>query len=139
MKYLFAALMLIFAAVPAYAHEIKAGTLEIVHPTVDEVEKGQATAKGSMEIRNRGETADKLLSITAEFAERVRIETSDPTIPAGGRLLVPVIFENIKRQLSDLEVYDGELVFEKAGEIKIEFMVHPHARSSHSPHLALTP
>jgi copper(I)-binding protein len=112
-------------------HEIKVGDLVIVHPTVDEAEKGQAAARGSMEIRNEGKTPDKLLSVSAEFAEQARIESAETTVPWGGRLLVPIAFGNIKRKLSELEVYDGELIFEKAGTIKIEFMMHPHAHSSH--------
>jgi hypothetical protein len=45
-----------------HAHEIKAGLLVIVHPTVDEAENGQALARGSTEIRNKGKIADELLS-----------------------------------------------------------------------------
>jgi copper(I)-binding protein len=136
MKLLLAAVAWFLLAVPSHAHEIKFGTLEIVHPTVDEALKGQAAAKGSMEIRNHGKAADRLLSITAECAEKARIETSDTIVPPGGRLLVPIVFENIKRKLSNLEVYDGELVFEKAGRVKIEFMVHAHGHSLHVPNLA---
>jgi copper(I)-binding protein len=139
MRHLYLALVLVLLSAAAHAHEIKFGTLEIVHPTVDDAEKGQAFVQGSMEIRNHGDRADKLLSIRAEFAERVRFEITDSVVTPGGRILVPIVFENIRRQLSNLEVYDGELVFEKAGKVKIEFMVHPHAHSSHLLGLALVP
>jgi periplasmic copper chaperone A len=122
----------------AHAHEIKVGNLVIVHPTVDEAQKGQATAQGSMEIRNQGKTPDKLLSISAEFAETARIESTETAVPPGERILVPVVFENIKRQLSEPEVYDAKLIFEKAGTIEIEIMVHPHGHTSHLSILALT-
>jgi copper(I)-binding protein len=135
---LFAGLLALWTTA-ATGHEIKFGDLEIVHPTVDEAKKGQVEAKGSMEIRNNGEAPDRLIAINAEFAEAARIESPDPTIPPNARILVPISFENIKRKLSEFEVYDGELIFAKAGRIKIEFMVHPHGHSS-SPHiLALMP
>jgi copper(I)-binding protein len=127
---------LVLLSIPALAHEIKVGDLIIVHPTVDEADKGQAIAQGSMEIRNQGKMRDKLLSITVEFAETARIETTETAVPSGGRILVPIAFGKIKRRLSDLEVYDGELLFEKAGKVAVEFMVHPHAHSSHMPVLA---
>jgi copper(I)-binding protein len=133
LKALFLFVLLILAPGAAHAHEIRYGELEIVHPTVDEAYKGQAVAQGSMEIRNQGKAVDKLLSINAEFAERGRIEISDTTVAPGGRILVPIAFENINRKLSELEVYDGELIFENAGTIEIEFMVHPHPHSSKHP------
>jgi periplasmic copper chaperone A len=139
MKRLLLSMFLILLSAAAHAHEIQVGNLVIVHPTVDEAQKGQAVAQGSMEIRNQGKTPDRLLSISAEFAETARIESTETAVPPGGRILVPVVFEKIKRQLSELEVYDGELIFEKAGTIKIEIMVHPHAHTSRSPVLALLP
>jgi copper(I)-binding protein len=69
-------LLVLFLPLVATAHEIKVGDLVIVHPTVDEAEKGQAAARGSMEIRNEGKTPDKLLSVSAEFAEQARIESA---------------------------------------------------------------
>jgi copper(I)-binding protein len=128
--------LIVFQSHFVMAHEIKVGDLVIVHPTVDEAEKGQSTARGSIEVRNQGKTPDKLLSISAEFADQARIESTETAVPPGGRLLVPIAFQSIKRKLSELEVYDGELIFEKAGTIKIEFMVHPHAHSLHPAVLA---
>jgi copper(I)-binding protein len=37
-------------------------------------------------------------------------------------------FKNIKRKLSEDEAYAGELMFEKAGTVKVDLMVHTHAR-----------
>src|SRR5215211_6004202 len=111
----------------AYAHEMKAGSLAIIHPTVDEAEKGQALARGSMEIRNEGKIADELLSIRAEFADEVTIETPGKVIvPANGRVLIPIAFRTIRRKLSEDEAYSEELAFATAGVVKIHFLVHPH-------------
>jgi copper(I)-binding protein len=125
MKTLVLTLLLAFSF-PANAHEIKLGDLVIVHPMVDEAQKGQDKARGSLEIRNEGKTADQLLSISSEFADKATIEAPVPvTVPANGRVAVPILFQNIKRKLSEL-AYDGELRFEKAGTIKIDLMVHSH-------------
>jgi len=72
MKALVLTLLLAFSF-PANAHEIKVGDLIIVHPMVDEAEKGQVSAKGSVRIRNDGKTPDQLLS----DQRRVCRESSD--------------------------------------------------------------
>jgi copper(I)-binding protein len=124
------AFFLLLTLLPAatHAHEIKVGSLVIVHPMVNEAEKGQALSSGSMEIRNEGDTPDQLLSIKSEFADEVTIERPVPvTVPAKGRAAVLLQFKNIKRKLSEDEAYAGELVFEKAGTIKVDLMVHAHS------------
>jgi periplasmic copper chaperone A len=111
----------------ALAHEVKIGSLVIVHPMVDEAEKGQAVAHGSMEIRNEGDVADQLLTISSEFADEVTIEGPTPVVvPAKGRAPVLMQFKKIKRKLSEYEVYDGVLMFEKAGKVDVDLMVHTH-------------
>lgn len=112
---------------PALAHEIKAGDLVIVHPMVDEAAKGQELSGGSIEIRNQGNGLDRLLSITSEFAEQTEFEGAAPvTISAKGHAAVLLLFKKIKTKLSEDEVYAGELTFEKAGKVKIDFIVHSH-------------
>ena len=126
MKSLAIALLLISGST-SIAHEIKSGDLVIIHPMVDEANKGQAIADGSVEIRNQGDTAEQLLSITSEFAEKVSIDGTLPVIiPAHGRTSILLRFENIKRTLAEDEVYAGEMVFAKASGIKLDLMVHPH-------------
>jgi len=95
---------------------------------VNEAEKGQAESRGSKEIRNEGSAPDHLLSIRSEFADEVTIDGSPPVaVPAKGRASVLLQFKNIKRKLSEDEAYAGELVFEKAGTIKVDLMVHAHS------------
>jgi copper(I)-binding protein len=127
MKSLVLTLLLVLLPVATQAHEIKIGDLVIVHPMVDEAKKGQAEARGSLEIRNEGTMVDQVLSISSEFADKVAIEVPVPvTVPANGRVVIPILFQNIKRKLSELEAYDGELELKKAGTIKIDLMVHSH-------------
>jgi copper(I)-binding protein len=129
MKLLFICSVLTFAfSTAGFAHEVKFGQLVIVHPMVDEAAKGQAVGNGSVAIRNDSAAADRLLSVTCECAETVTIEAGAPVaIPAGGTASVRLRFENIKRKLSQDEAYAGEMVFEKAGAVKLDLMVHsPH-------------
>ena len=128
MKALVLALLLAFAC-PANAHEIKVGDLVIVHPMVDKAEKGQVSAKGSVKIRNDGKTPDQLLSISAEFAEKTVIDAPVPVpVPANGQTIsIPIIYKVIKRKLFEDEAYAGEFVFENAGTVKVDLMVHTHA------------
>ena len=93
---------------------------------VDMAQSGQASAKGSVKIRNVGKTPDQLLSINAEFANSATIEAQVPVpIPANGQSVsVPFVFENIKQTLYEDAAYAGEMVFEKAGAIRFDLMVH---------------
>jgi hypothetical protein len=62
-------LLFLFHSLAVSAHEIKAGDLVIVHAMVGKAEKGQSV-QGSLEIRNEGKVADKLLSIHSKFADQ---------------------------------------------------------------------
>ena len=122
-------LLLLCQSLAGIAHEIKAGDLVIVHPMVDVSESGQASAKGSVKIRNEGKTPDQLFSISAEFADKATIEAPVPVpIPANGQAVpVAIVFKNIKQKLYEDAAYPGEMVFEKAGTIKVNLMVHSEA------------
>jgi copper(I)-binding protein len=139
-----------FGAVAAWAHEYKAGDLEIVHPWARATLKGSDVADGFMKIINHGSTPDRLLSVSVEFAKTGQIHdmkmdgdvmkmvelTDGLEIPAGATVeLKPkslhVMFLGVHEDLVPDEVVDGELTFEKAGKVKIEFMIEP-AGTSHS-------
>jgi copper(I)-binding protein len=116
-----------FLPVAATAHEIRVGTLVIVNPMVDEAAKGQAYAQGSVKIKNEGKSPDQLMAMSAEFAETALINTPVLVPATGQAITVPITFEKIKRQLSEAEAYAGELVFKRAGKIKIDLFVHHQA------------
>jgi copper(I)-binding protein len=85
------------------------------------------SSEGSLKFGNEGEVADQLLSIGSEFAEKATIEPAQlVVVPANGRVAIPALFQNIKRQLSEDEAYAGELVFQKAGRVQVDLMVHTH-------------
>jgi hypothetical protein len=114
-----------FLPVAATAYEITVGTLVIVHPMVDEAAKGHMLKAQSK--LNEGKSPDQLMGMSAEFAETALINTP-VLVPATGQAVsIPITFETIKRQLSEGEAYAGELVFRKAGMIKIDLFVHRQA------------
>jgi copper(I)-binding protein len=123
------ALLLVFSGVVAHAHEIKLGDLTIVHPMADTAKRGQGSAKGSVKIRNEGTSREELNSIRAGFAEEVKILAPVPvSIPPDGQAVsVPVAFMNIKQELYEDAAYEGQLVFENAGSIQVDFMAHSHS------------
>jgi hypothetical protein len=94
------------------AHEIKVGTLIIVHPMVDEAEDGQATVSGSKEIRNEGTNPRRLLLISSDFAGKAKIEGPLPLLV---KRPCPILiqFEKNNTKLSEYEVYNSELVFSR--------------------------
>jgi copper(I)-binding protein len=139
-----------FGAVAASAHEYKAGDIEIVHPWARATLKGSDVADGFMKIINHGSTPDRLLSVSVEFAKAGQIHdmkmdgdvmkmqelTGGLEIPAGATVeLKPkslhVMFMGVNQELVPDLMMDGELIFEKAGKVKIEFMIEP-AGTAHS-------
>jgi periplasmic copper chaperone A len=139
-----------FGAAMAAAHEYRAGDLEIVHPWARATLKGSSVADGFLKIINHGSTPDRLLSVSVEFAKTGQIHdmkmegdvmkmqelTQGLEIPAGATVeLKPksmhMMFLGVNQELVPDTVVDGELTFEKAGKVKVEFMIEP-AGTGHS-------
>jgi copper(I)-binding protein len=139
-----------FGAIAAWAHEFKAGDLEIVHPWARATLKGSDVADGFMKIVNHGSTPDKLIAVSVEFAKAGQIHdmkmdgdvmkmqelTEGLEIPAGATVeLKPkslhLMFIGVNQELVPDMIMDGELTFEKAGKVKVEFMIEP-AGTAHS-------
>jgi copper(I)-binding protein len=137
-------------AVAAWAHEFKAGDLEIVHPWARATLKGSDVADGFMKIINHGSTPDRLLAVSVEFAKAGQIHdmkmdgdvmkmqelTNGLEIPTGATVeLKPkslhLMFIGVNQELVPDMMMDGELTFEKAGKVKVEFMIEP-AGTDHS-------
>lgn len=138
------ALMLLFATSQAlFAHGFKAGDIEIHHPWTRATPAGAKVAAGYMVLENKGATADRLISVTAEIAGKTEIHemgvdeagvmTMRPLadgveIPAGGSVeLKPgafhIMFLDINRSIAEGEMVAGTLTFEKAGTVNVEFVV----------------
>ena len=133
---------LLITAASVWAGDYKVGNLEIMHPVARATAPGAKVAGGYMMITNHGSEADHLLGGSAGFASKVEIHEmkmqGDTMImrPVEGGLEIPpggsvelkpggyhVMFMQMKEQLKPEETRPAKLVFEKAGEVDIEFAV----------------
>jgi periplasmic copper chaperone A len=140
------------ASAPAFAHEFKAGSLEIEHPWSRATPAGAKVAAGYVTIENDGAAPDRLVSATAEIAGRAEIHemaVSDGVmkmrpVPQGVEIpakaeakLAPgghhLMFFDLKRPLKQGEKFAGTLTFEKAGEVKVEFAVESIGATAPEP------
>lgn len=137
-----AAAALFAAAVAADAHDYKVGNLEIVHPVARATPPGAPVSGGYMTIRNTGSEADRLVGGSADFAGKVEVHEmamdgevmkmrqleDGLEIPAGGEVVLKpggyhVMFMQMKDQLKPDTSRKATLVFEKAGEVEVDFHV----------------
>lgn len=138
-----ACLLLPFAG--ASAHEFKLGSLEIVHPWARATPGGAKVGGGYLTIVNHGSEPDRLVAITApDRSDRVEIHemavnngvmTMRP-LP-GGLVIKPgesvelkpggyhVMMQDLKAPLKEGDKVDATLTFEKAGSVKVYFVVAP--------------
>ena len=126
----------------AFAHEIKLGDLEIIHPWARQSPMAADVTGGFMVIRNTGKTDDKLIGVTAEIADVVQIHDmkmendvmkmfeipGGVVIPAGQSVEFKpkskhIMFMKVKTQPMADSQFKGTLVFEKAGSVEIEYEV----------------
>ncbi len=124
------------------APQIKAGDLAIASPVIRATPPNAPVSGGFMSIANSGTQADRLIGGSADFAGKVEIHEmamegdvmkmrpveGGLEIPAGGSVeLKPggyhVMFMKITEQMKPGEKRKAKLVFEKAGEVEIEFDV----------------
>ncbi len=135
---LFAAIGLASAA---QAHDFRTGGLTVLHPFAIETATHATTGAGYLSIRNDSETEDALIAVEAEFP-RVTLHTS---VEADGMMtmqpldrleiapgetvtLAPgegghVMFMGLDAPFEAGSRFPARLVFEKAGEIAVEFVV----------------
>jgi len=141
-KILAAAILFAAPAFGAFAHEYKAGDLEIHHPVSKATLPGQPVGGGFFTIINHGNQADRLVSITSPVSDDVQVHEMKVEndvmkmrqvdggieIPAGGTVeLKPgglhVMFMAIKQPFKQGETVPATLNFEKAGAVAVEFKV----------------
>lgn len=131
-------------AAPALAHEYKLGPLVVTHPWARATPGGAKIAGGYLKITNNGATADRLVggSVAAaagfemhemkmeEGVMKMRALPNGLEIKPGETVeLKPggfhLMFTDLKRPLKAGEMLPGELRFEKAGTIAVEYKVEP--------------
>jgi copper(I)-binding protein len=143
-----AGLAIALLATPVLAHEYKLSDLEIGHPYA--VASTGKTAAGYFSVTNHGAAADSLVAIRSQFPRsEVHSTETDANgvarmqavpaleIPAGGSVeLKPgglhVMFMGLDHPIEAGDHVPATLVFEKAGELAIDF--HVEARSDAAEH-----
>lgn len=136
-------LVLLSLAAPALAHDYNAGALTIGHPVAFETPVTAKAGAGFLTITNTGDEDDRLLGVRAAFGmahihestvddqgvARMEMRESLP-IPAGETVtLAPgglhIMFMGLSPEtaLKAGTRIPAVLVFEKAGEVEVEFAV----------------
>jgi copper(I)-binding protein len=147
-RHLFAAAAAAILATAAAAHEYALGPLAISHPYAIETPRAAKTGAGYLSITNNGDAPDRLLSIRTAFP-RTEIHTVEVgadgvtrmrplealDIPPGATVtLAPeglhVMFMGLTEPLAEGTSIPATLVFERGGEIAIEFKVEPRGSAS---------
>ncbi len=133
---------LLLAGSAALAHEYVLGEIEIIHPVIRATPPAAKVAGGYMLLMNNGEAADRLVGGSADFAGRVEIHEMKMDgdvmkmreldggleIPGGGEVTLEpggyhLMFMELKQPMVAGDKHDVRLVFEKAGEIAVQFHV----------------
>lgn len=143
----------------AAAHDYKLGDLEIIHPYMFETGATAKAGGGYVTIANTGDSADTLVSVSADFpmvqlhesiekdgvmsmqhVERLEIGAGETVELAPGGY--HVMFMGLAEPFVAGTHVPVTLTFENAGEIEVEFMVmeregdmgHDHSGHDHSDH-----
>jgi copper(I)-binding protein len=140
------ALALALLAFPAAAHEVRTGSLVIDHPYALETPATALSGAGYMTITNTGRDPDRLLAVRADFP-RVTLHGTQ-TDAQGVTRMIPleaieiapgatvtlapggmhVMFMGLDGDpFEEGERIPATLVFERSGEIAVEFWVEPRA------------
>lgn len=127
----------------AAAHDYTAAKLKVNHPWARPTVAAQSVGGGYMTITNQGTTDDALVAVKWADSPTVELhshtmaggvtqmrQVSNIALPAGKSVqLAPgglhVMFMGLKSPLAVGEKRDAVLVFEKAGELKVQFKVEP--------------
>ncbi len=153
MRHILVFLFLSVMSLPVSAGEYRLGDLSIKQPIARETPSGAKVAAGYLMIQNGGAEADRLLGGNAEFATEVEIhevkmnadvmkmhelEKGLEIAPAQMVMLKPggyhIMFQGLKERLTKGQKREVELVFEKAGKIKVTFDVQSIAETMKLKH-----
>ena len=138
----FGVVLLASAGGPAFAHGFKVGDLAIGHPWTRETPNGAKVAGGYLSVTNNGKEADRLVGGTLEASDRLEVHEmkmdgdvmkmrplNDGIEIKPGETIklapggVHLMFLDLKRPLKKDELIKGQLQFQKAGKVDVEFKV----------------
>jgi copper(I)-binding protein len=141
---LLAVIAVLLAATAANAHDYTKGALHIAHPWSRATPPGAPVAAGYLVIENRGADADRFIAVSASPEIAGRAEIHEMAVQDGVMRMRPLprgveiapgmaakfepgglhlMFLDLKRPLVKGERFKATLVFEKAGEVEVEFVV----------------
>lgn len=139
-----AAATLIAAAVPAAAHDVKVGDLEITSPWTRATPPGAANGGGFVTITNTGTVDDRLVGAASPIAKKVELHTMEMAdgvmkmrpieggiaVPAGETVrLAPggdhIMFMGLKTPIKAGTLVPVTLTFETAGPTELEMTATP--------------
>jgi len=147
-------LALFFLSGAAAAHDVETAGLKIGHPYAIETPPTAMSGAGYLTIANEGDAPDRLLAVRADFPSvtlhrtevgadgvaRMRPVDGIDIAPGETATLEPggmhVIFMGLEGDPFEAgDVIPATLVFEKAGEVPIEFWVQPRGAApvGHEP------
>ncbi|WP_223432869.1 copper chaperone PCu(A)C [Pseudomonas sp. GL-B-26] len=147
--------VLLLPACFANAHEYKAGELEIAHPWSQELPPNAPTVAAYFVIDNKGNTADRLLSVDSPIAGVAQLHehvmqndlmkmqhVPSVEIPAGGEVtFAPMAYHVMLLELKDRSLLsDGKrfpltMHFEKSGDVTVDVSVQkkpPEGMQTHA-------
>ncbi len=141
-KFLTAAALAVSMAGSALAADTMVGDLTISNPAIRATPPKAPVSGGYMLIKNAGSQADRLVGGSVDFAGKTEVHEMKIVdevmkmrevkggleIPAGGEVLLKpggyhVMFMKLKEQLKEGETRKVKLMFEKAGEVELDFDV----------------
>lgn len=141
-KSLAAAIVLATMAWPALAHDYTLGALKIHHPWARATPKGAPVGGGYLSITNTGATPDRLIGGSTAVSSgfeihemsmdngimKMRMLPNGLEIKPGETVTLKpsgyhIMFTGLKAPLTKGEHVDATLKFEKAGEVKVFFLV----------------
>lgn len=137
-----ASFLVLTAAIPAFAQDFRAGSLNIGYPWARVTPGGATTGAGYLTITNTGTGPDRLITGSVEVASGFELHRTSVTegvasmrpleggleIRAGETVeLKPgathIMLVNLKGPLKAGMRFSGTLVFEKAGTAQVQFLV----------------
>lgn len=145
-------LLLALAASPLSAHDLISGDLHIIHPSIPEPAASAKSAAGYVTISNEGEAPEELIGVRSPFAASTTLHTTIfegdvakmrpvigvPIAPGDVINLEPggmhVMFMGLTGTAKEGDMIPATLIFRRAGEIAVEFMVDPASGADHSHH-----
>ncbi len=133
-------------AAPAFAHDYEAGDLKIEHPWSRATPPTARVGAGYLGIVNLGATPDRLIGASSSAAGRIeihemrmdgnvmrmRVLPSGLPLPAGKAVAlrpggIHLMLIDLRGPLKQGSAVPVTLIFERAGQIDVEFSVEPPA------------